>query len=173
MDAADGCSLGKNGDPAKMPALGTLCKTRTTVGLLGAAVDWITEEIAIGNFIDAQDADLILREKIASALSLDASLHRKKPSELGLKRIEVVNLEDGPGNHPRSFIQAVAYLDELVCDFPPVLVQCHAGRSRSVVVVAGHLMRSKSLSAEEAIAFVASKRDVAVAPGLELLLDHL
>lgn len=102
-------------------------------------MDWITDTIAIGNYLDALDADLLRREKIASALSLDAVLYGKEPSEYGLKRIEVVPLEDALGNEPRLYRLAVDYLRELVQVAPPVLVQCHAGRSRSAVVVAGYL----------------------------------
>jgi len=35
-------------------------------------MDWITDEIAIGNYLDALDVGMIRREGIASALSLDA-----------------------------------------------------------------------------------------------------
>lgn len=55
----------------------------------------------------------------------------------------------------------------------PVLVQCHAGRSRSVITVAGYLMLSQKLEAEEAIALVASKRESNITPGLEAILDKL
>ena len=87
-------------------------------------VDWITDTIAIGNYLDALDADLLRREKIASALSLDAVLYGKEPSEYGLKRIEVVPLEDALGNEPRLYRLAVDYLRELV--------QVRATRARPV-----------------------------------------
>ena len=64
----------------------------------------------------------------------------KTPADPGLRRIEVVRLEDAPGNEPRLYRLAVDYLSELVQDARPVLVQCHAGRSRSAVVVAGYLV---------------------------------
>jgi protein-tyrosine phosphatase len=136
-------------------------------------VDWITDDIAIGNYLDVLDIELIRREKIRSALSLDDTMHGKKRSESGLQRIEVVQLEDAPGNDPRLYRLAVEYLTELVRETPPVLVQCHAGRSRSVVVVAGYLVTARGLTQEEALALVASKRDIAVTLGLERLLDHL
>ena len=136
-------------------------------------MDWITDEIAIGNYLDALDTELIRRERIRSALSLDGTLHGKEPSECGLQRIEVVPLEDALGNEPQLYRLAVGFLTELVREAPPVLVQCHAGRSRSVVVVAGYLVTAHGLAQEEALTFVASKREVAVTPGLELLLDYL
>ena len=114
-------------------------------------MDWITDKIAIGNYIEAADVELLRQKKFASALSLDGSLHGKAPADLALQRIEVVRLEDAVGNEPRLYRLAVDYLRELVEEAPPVLVQCHAGRSRSAVVVAGYLMVSRGIDAAEAL----------------------
>lgn len=136
-------------------------------------MDWITDEIAIGNYLEAVDVELLRREKFASALSLDGTLYGKEPAECGLQRIEVVQLEDAPGNDPRRFRLAVDCLSELVREAPPVLVQCHAGRSRSAVVVAGYLASVRGISPQKALDFVAAKRPIAITPGLERLLDYL
>jgi len=136
-------------------------------------MDWITDDVAIGNYLEALDVELLHREKFASALSLDGTLHGKDPADIGLRRIEVVPLEDAPGNEPRLYKLAVEYLSEMVQEAPPVLVQCHAGRSRSAVVVAGYLVTTRGIDAEEALRFVAGKRQIAVTPGLERLLDCL
>ncbi len=136
-------------------------------------MDWITDEIAVGNYLEALDSELLQREGFASALSLDGTLHGKDPADCGLRRIEVVRLEDAPGNEARLFRLAVDYLRELVQEAPPVLVQCHAGRSRSAVVVAGYLVSVRGIDPEEALRFVAGKRQIAVTPGLERLLDFL
>lgn len=136
-------------------------------------MDWITSEIAVGNYLEAIDVELLRREKFVAALSLDGTLHGKDPADFGLKRIEVVHLEDAPGNEPRLFRLAVDYLSELVLEAPPVLVQCHAGRSRSAVVVAGYLVAVRGIDPEEALRFVADKRQIAVTSGLERLLDCL
>jgi len=136
-------------------------------------VDWIEEDIAIGNFVEAKDVELLEKASISSALSLDGTLSGVQPQSLKLKRIEVVRLEDGPGNDLRLFHMAINALDELVRTAPPVLVQCHAGRSRSVVMVAAHLMKRLSIDAPTALARVASKREIAITPGLERLLGKL
>jgi protein-tyrosine phosphatase len=136
-------------------------------------VDWIEKDIAIGNYLEAKDAELLQKESIASALSLDGTLSGVQPESVNLKRIEVVRLEDGPGNDLRLFNLAVDALDGLVRGSPPVLVQCHAGRSRSVVVVAAYLARRYCIDARTALARVASKRETAITPGLELLLEKL
>jgi protein phosphatase slingshot len=120
-------------------------------------VDWIDRDIAIGNYLEAKDAELLQKESIASALSLDGTLSGVQPESLNLKRIEVVRLEDGPGNDLRLFNLAINALDGLVRGSPPVLVQCHAGRSRSVVVVAAYLIKRLGIDAPTALARVAAK----------------
>jgi protein-tyrosine phosphatase len=128
-------------------------------------MDWITDEVAVGNYLEAQDAGLLRQEGIVSVLGLTRTLHGRNAAELGLKEIEVVPLEDGPGNEVRLFRSAVDALARLVRESAPVLVHCHAGRSRSAVVVAAHLMRSLEIEADEALALVSARRPVAVAPG--------
>lgn len=136
-------------------------------------MNWITEKIAIGNYLEAQDVELLRRENIQSVLSLDGTLENQVAAALGLKEFRVVKLQDAPGNDPRLFRLAVDQVDELVRESPPVLVQCHAGRSRSIVVVAGHLIKSLKIDAAEALRRVTEKREAAVTTGLERLLNHL
>jgi protein-tyrosine phosphatase len=136
-------------------------------------MDWINDQIAIGNFVDALDVELLRRSGLSSALSLDGTLRGKKPIECGLNRIEIVMLEDAPGNEPYLFRRAVEHLADLVREASPVLVQCHAGRSRSAVVVAGYFVKFCGMTSEEALSLVAAKREIAVTPGVERLLDYL
>lgn len=136
-------------------------------------MDWITDDIAIGNYLDAQNPDLLRRESISAVLGLSDDLRGRNPADLGLKAIEVVPLEDARGNDPRHFERAVNSLTRLRHEFGRVLVHCHAGRSRSVVVVAGHLMQTLRITADDALARVAAKRDVSVTEGLERLLDAI
>jgi protein-tyrosine phosphatase len=134
-------------------------------------VHWITDQVAIGNYVDAQDRALLKDAGIRSVLGLTSALEGAQPSALGLQRIEIIPLEDGPGNDPRLLKSAIDILENLVANSGPVLVHCHAGRSRSVVVVAAYLMRTLGLDAEAALAQVASKKEIAITPGLERLLD--
>ena len=143
------------------------------LGRLDGRLDWIEHDIAIGNFTEAKDAELLEKARISSALSLDGTLSGVLPQSLKLKKIEVVRLEDGPGNDLRLFNMAINALDELVRTAPPVLVQCHAGRSRSVVVVAAHLMKRLGIDASTALARVAARREIAITPGLEQLLEKM
>jgi len=136
-------------------------------------MDWITDQIAIGNYREASDRELLRKESIASILGLTRTLAGLEPATLDLQEIEVFPLEDGHGNDARIFRQAVEALVRLVRDAPPVLVHCHAGRSRSAVVVAGYIMKARQLNPEEALAYVGAKRTIAVSAGLEKLLDYL
>src|SRR5262245_22303772 len=135
-------------------------------------MDWITADIAVGNYLEAQNASLLKEQGICSVLGLDRTLENHNGTALGLADMEVVPLEDGPGNDLRLFRLAVGTLERLVREHRPVLVHCHAGRSRSVVVVAAYLMNSLGIEAHEALELVAAKRPIAVTPGLERLLDH-
>lgn len=136
-------------------------------------MDWITEKIAIGNYLEAQDEELLRSEAVVSVLGLDRTLQGRAPADLGLERIEIIPLEDRAGNDPRLFRRAVDALARFVREAPPVLVHCHAGRSRSAIVVAGHLMVSLGITAEDALALVVAKREIAVTEGLERLLEGL
>jgi hypothetical protein len=136
-------------------------------------MDWITENIAIGNYLEVENSDLLRKSSIRSILGLIRTLQGKDPTELGLKYIEIVPLVDGPGNDSRLFQRAVAALTELVEKAPPVLVHCQAGRSRSVVVVAAYLMQSLEIDVEEALARVTAKREGYVSPEMKNLLDGL
>ena len=136
-------------------------------------MDWITDQIAIGNYLDAQDVELLRREGIASILCLDGSLAGRAPADLGVRKIAVVKLTDGPGNDRDTFFRAVDALSRFVGEWPPVLVQCHAGRSRSPVIVAGHFIRTRGVQPPEALRLVAAKRELQVTPGLDSMLWHL
>ncbi|EEF60449.1 dual specificity protein phosphatase family protein [Pedosphaera parvula] len=136
-------------------------------------MDWITDKIAIGNSLDAKNVELLKKEGVKSILSLDGTPAGIEPKELGVKRIVIRKLQDGLQNQPAEFLDAVNELKRLVVETGPVLVQCRAGRSRSVILVAAYFMRSLGISAREAIAKVAAKRKPGITPGIEKLLDHV
>ena len=100
-------------------------------------MDWITDDIAIGNYLDAHDREQLSRHAVNSVLGLTEVLRRTDCEGLNLKAIEIVLLVDAPGSDPRMFRRAVDALTRLVHEARPVLVHCHAGPSRSIVVVSG------------------------------------
>lgn len=133
-------------------------------------MDWITDEIALGDWRDALDADLLRRECVWSVLSLIGKLVGRTAESLGVERVEVFPLQDGPGDNPARFARAVEVLARLVAEGAPVFVHCRAGRSRSAAVVAAYLMRSRGLSADAAVAFVASRREIGLNPEMAELV---
>lgn len=134
-------------------------------------MDRITDRIWIGNYLDAKDRETLAAAGIRSILSLDGSQEGVTTEDAGLARIEVVELIDGAGNPPEKFLRAVRLLRELAAQQHPVLVQCHAGRSRSAAVVCKYFMMAEGLSLAEAMTRIASKRDVAIIAGLQAALD--
>ncbi len=133
-------------------------------------MDWISDSIAIGNYLDATDTALHRAEGIRSLLCLDGKLRPSDAARLELDELVSVPLIDGDGNRPEAFETAVRTIDRLATRRPKLLVQCHAGRSRSVVVVAAHLMRTERLRPAEALQRIAERREVAITPGIERLL---
>jgi hypothetical protein len=133
-------------------------------------MDWITDNIAIGNYLDAEDAQLRQSSGIRSMICLNGKQAGIRPESLQLDYLDNYDLKDGPGNNPDIFRRAVESVAFAVRRHPKLLVQCHAGRSRSVIVVAAHLMRANRWPAEQALAFVASKREIALTSGIEGLL---
>ncbi|MEM9186077.1 MAG: dual specificity protein phosphatase [Planctomycetota bacterium] len=136
-------------------------------------MNWINDHILIGNYVDAHNETLLSGYGVRSILGLDGKLQRHQAKELGVERIESFNPTDGPGNDPYLFKRIVDLLGELVRKNAPVLVHCHAGRSRSPTVVAGYLMKSESLAANEALRRIEKKREIQLTEGIETLLDAI
>jgi hypothetical protein len=136
-------------------------------------MDWITDALAIGDYLEASDAALLRREGIRSILGLIPALKGITPAELGVAQIAILPLIDGPGNDRRHFVDAINSLELLVRDAAPVLVHCQAGRSPSPAVVAGYLMRTRRIDATEALALIAAQHDIVVVPELRDLLERL
>lgn len=78
-----------------------------------------------------------------------------------------IPLVDGAGNKPALLRKALSELDQAVADGMKVLVHCHAGRSRSVSVVARYLMESMGITAEEALTLIQQKRKIYLSQGIE------
>jgi hypothetical protein len=70
-------------------------------------VDWITDQVAIGNYLEAQDVAFLKCHGFRSALSLDGTLVERQAAELGLAKVVSYTLIDGPGNDPRVLRFAV------------------------------------------------------------------
>lgn len=133
-------------------------------------MNWITEHIAIGNFIEAEEADLSSLG-IKSIVCLNGMQSGQTPQEWGVDARRVFELRDGGGQ--RQYLEAIDTVGIFEKDFPKVLVHCQMGLVRSVIVVAGHLMKTEGLSADEALAFVASKRNCELLDGMAEFLKTM
>lgn len=126
-------------------------------------MDWITEQIAVGNFLDAAvlsgeiDAVLCLKENCCDEGRLDVA-------------VLCVPLVDGPGNDPRHVAEAVRFIADAVDADERILVHCHAGRSRSVAGVARYLVEQCGMTRHAALALIEEKREIYLSDGIEDLL---
>ena len=136
-------------------------------------MDWITDQLAIGNAEESRDTHLLRREGFHSMLSLDGSCGESLNRQDDVKIVITLDLIDGEDNSPSDLDVAIQSLEFLASAHPPVFVHCHAGRSRSVIVVAGYLARTLGLPPSEAIELVARRRVVCIDPALEDLLFQL
>jgi protein-tyrosine phosphatase len=136
-------------------------------------VDWITDTIAIGTYVEARNRLVRVGAGIRSIICLDAAVRDPDEANLDIDDYEVVDLADGPGNDPRTFDRAVQLVGAFSEQSPKLLVHCRDGRSRSAVVVAGYLMRDQHWSSGKAMAFIAANRDIQLIPGIEELLQSL
>jgi protein-tyrosine phosphatase len=136
-------------------------------------MNWITDRIAIGNALDAQDAELLKREQVEVIFGLTSVLDRFDPAELNVKTIIIEDLKDDSTNRPSEFVRMVDRLVQLARGHTRILVHCQAGQSRSAALVIGYLMKTEKLSIDDAIRRVAAKREIRIHPALILLLDYL
>jgi atypical dual specificity phosphatase len=136
-----------------------------------ASVTWITDTIAITNFVSAHDKDVLAEHHIKGVLCLDRDLEGCPSTARGVDYVRVVHLNDG-ANELFFFREAVAALEEMVAGSGRVIVHCRAGRSRSIAVVAAYLKRALNIEANDALEIVRSKRQSAVAPELIRLVER-
>jgi len=133
-------------------------------------MDKITDNIWIGSFVDANNPPVLRDNGIRSILCLDGCQRGKSAADLGVERVEVVELIDGRGNRPEVFLRAVALLNRLTIEHSPVLVHCHAGQSRSAAVVCKFFMKEGD-GLGVAMERITTKRKVAIQAGLQEALD--
>jgi protein-tyrosine phosphatase len=126
-----------------------------------SGICWITEQVAIGSINDVERA----AKECQAILSL-VPLPRGVvlPSDIDHLLVEMT---DGAGNGERQVRHAVDFLNDFARDGEKVFVHCHAGRSRSVVILAIHLMEALGISRGAALAKIQSKREIALTAGIE------
>jgi len=117
-------------------------------------VDWITDDIAIGNIEDAMNVAALREAEITAVLCLNGFPQEAKRHGFAWVGITLI---DGPGNSMDDFKAAVAALHELTAAHK-VMVHCMEGLSRSALVVGCYLAAEQSIPLDEAIAEVTRRR---------------
>jgi protein-tyrosine phosphatase len=116
-------------------------------------ITFITPEVAIGDATDSKLADNTQFNAVLNvAVDLDISD--------GFKYRHKVGLLDGPGNNPLAFMSAVLLLYSLVQSRKKVLLHCHEGKSRSVMVCATFIAIQGQTSLDDALAKIMPARKV-------------
>jgi hypothetical protein len=128
-------------------------------------MDWITEQIAIG---DAEDA-----VRHAAAFDILLCLTRDCCENRCDANGCCISLHDGPGNVRAHVLTAIEFLAESVVKGLKILVHCRAGRSRSVAVVAAYFMKYRGLSQSQALAVIGEKRQYLLSPGIEEIFSFV
>jgi hypothetical protein len=127
-------------------------------------LDWITNDIAIGNCDDAVRLIELRHAGIDAILSLTGwPNNAANPHGIAWRCVELI---DGEGNEVHRLHEALCHLHELL-DAGSVLVHCMEGVSRSALVVASYLADKTNRSFEECLQEVArARRGVYLQPGL-------
>ncbi len=131
-------------------------------------MDWVTDQIAIGDVDDAINKRGLERDGVTAILSLYGF-----PTPIldePLVQCQVV-LEDGPGNSVELLHEALCTLDALLTNHR-VLVHCMEGVSRSPFVVACHLALHEKISLLDALDLVGGKRWIGINPSFYTLWDE-
>ena len=129
-------------------------------------ISWVNSNIAIGNYLDAEDIRLIRREGFRGILTLNKERCDQDASLFGVGKVIGIPLIDGPGNDPRFFNYALDCLSSMINDYSPVLVNCHAGRSRSPALVAAYLIKNEGITPKAAFGRIAKVRELCIARAL-------
>lgn len=126
-------------------------------------MDEITDGILIGGITDAR-GDL---PGVDAVLCLVAGCSCETRDDVAAF---CVPLKDGPGNEAKRIAMAVAFIEQIVAEGGRILIHCQAGRSRSPAIVARYLMVHRGLEPRDAVAVVASRRDIWLTPGIQDML---
>jgi hypothetical protein len=125
-------------------------------------ITFITNNIAIGNSSDARNAKNRTFENTTDYFDSILNVAIDLDIEDGFKWRHKVGLLDGPGNHPYTFISAVILLAALSHDGRRVLIHCHEGKSRSVMVASTYLSIVEGVDFDDKLKQVMDLRGVDV-----------
>ncbi len=114
----------------------------------------ITDKIGIGNSSDSKQLPSIIDGVLNVAVDLDI------PPTGGTAYRHKVGLLDGPGNDDSLIISAVLVLHALNKRHNRILVHCHEGMSRSVMVVSAYVSIVGNMEFDKVLGDVMKSRGV-------------
>lgn len=114
----------------------------------------ITDRIGIGDSSDARQVPSIIEAVLNVAVDLDIPLTQ------GNVYRHKVGLLDGPGNDDALLISAVMVLHALNRRHNRVLVHCHEGKSRSVMVVSAYVSIAGGMEFDKVLKDIMAARGV-------------
>lgn len=117
-------------------------------------MDWIEPGLAIGNLEDAMAHETLCAQGVCSVLTVSAFPTHPR-SALDWRFVPLV---DGGGNSADQFAAAVQHVADLHRNNPGLLVHCAEGKSRSVVIVALYLAKTRRWNPEQALSYVSARR---------------
>lgn len=131
----------------------------------------ITDKIVIGNIFAATSPNALNQFAICAVLALtdveksvmltrEGMPNPKIYAATKVKSIKVHPLKDGEGNSLEQLNQAVKLLTTAIKSSSPVMVACHAGRSRSVLLVATYLAKVNDTRLDEELQKIAEIRKI-------------
>ena len=90
-------------------------------------MDWITDQVALGNYQEARDSAPLKLHGFRPALSLDCALAEQDATEFGLSEAVDNRWSMGRATTFASSASPLRIWRRLAASRSPVLVQCHAG----------------------------------------------
>ena len=114
-------------------------------------LDYVTENIAIGNEIEASDEDYLIKLGITHILLV-------RPIKVDIKKLPHAQIPWHDEENMKRLDEALDFIDQAIKDGGKVAVMCGAGMERSPLTVFAYLHKKCGLSIEEASHLVKSKR---------------
>ncbi|XP_058001035.1 dual specificity protein phosphatase 1-like [Hevea brasiliensis] len=116
----------------------------------------IEEGLFLGSFGAANNKDVLKSKNITHILTVANSLAPAYRNDFVYKVIGVTDKEDT--NLRQYFDECFSFIDEAKRQGGCVLIHCFVGKSRSVTIVVGYLMRKYGMSLSQALGHVKSRR---------------
>lgn len=114
----------------------------------------VTDTIGIGNSSDAKQLDSAVDATLNVAVDLDI------PPTQGNAHRHKVGLLDGPGNDEYTLMAAVLMLHSLNRKYRRILIHCHEGKSRSVMVTAVYVSIVRNMDFDKVLSDIMNLRGV-------------